>query len=423
MSLEKKLSQLKKVSELQPDKKYKAVSKFDLLAEISSQNRLMKANKLTFAEKFNLLSTRIVRRLIPSMSKVVAGFLIVVMGSSVSLVAQASVPGEPLWPVKRSIEKVELTLTLNSVKETEVHIKHVGKRLKEIDKILKEENGTPERKAKKSKAIKQVISHLEKDVSDVDNSLKIVKEERKPLEIVELAKKITDSVNETTKILEKQAVDSNDKGITEDLDEISKKNDEVKDSAVSVALEVHEEIVANKKVVEEGIVEDISTTEGILEMVTTTEAILEIVEEVSDEEALAVEVVVKGLIAEEIEETSGEIDVVKEKTEKVAETDITVKVKDEAGVALDEAKVFLEEGSLKNALDKVVESKEINDKDGEEIDEKIVIEEAEDNIVEEVVTEEVIEESEEPSLEDIEVKQVDAEIKEVEIKEVELELE
>ena len=158
-------------------------------------------------------------------------------------------------------------------------------------------------------------------------------------------------------------------------------------------------------------------------MVTTTEAILEIVEEVSDEEALAVEVVVKGLIAEEIEETSGEIDVVKEKTEKVAETDITVKVKDEAGVALDEAKVFLEEGSLKNALDKVVESKEINDKDGEEIDEKIVIEEAEDNIVEEVVTEEVIEESEEPSLEDIEVKQVDAEIKEVEIKEVELELE
>jgi len=423
MSLEKKLSQLKKVSELQPDKKYKAVSKFDLLAEISSQNRLMKANKLTFAEKLDLLSMRVLRRVVPSVSKVVAGFLIVVMGSGVSLAAQASVPGEPLWPVKRSIEKVELTLTLNSVKETEVHIKHVGKRLKEIDKILKEENGTPERKAKKSKAIKQVISHLEKDVSDVDNSLKIVKEERKPLEIVELAKKITDSVNETTKILEKQAVDSNDKGITEDLDEISKKNDEVKDSAVSVALEVHEEIVANKKVVEEGIVEDISTTEGILEMVTTTEAILEIVEEVSDEEALAVEVVVKGLIAEEIEETSGEIDVVKEKTEKVAETDITVKVKDEAGVALDEAKVFLEEGSLKNALDKVVESKEINDKDGEEIDEKIVIEEAEDNIVEEVVTEEVIEESEEPSLEDIEVKQVDAEIKEVEIKEVELELE
>jgi hypothetical protein len=325
--------------------------------------------------------------------------LIVLMGSGVSIAAQASVPGQALWPVKRSIEKAELTLTFSSVKETEIHIKHVNERMDEITKILGEENGAPEKREKKEKAIKQAVTHLQKDITAADTSLKIVKEENKtPLKVVELAKKVNDVAKETSDDLaaKKKQVEDNDVDviISEALDDAQVVNKEVKNSAMKIALEVHGEILAaNQPIVEESQNEEDLLIEGqILENMAyetstpeTNDGSLEAQEAqaksesgVNKEDAAAVEEIVKGMLASEMDETSVEVENVKQKVGQVEERDIeeikgtinleqpgNLEIEDFEGIdqieeqsneavkVLAEAKMLMEDGFLWDAYQKM----------------------------------------------------------------------
>ena len=54
MSLQKRFSQLGGLSGLQPDKNWENKTRYEILAEISSQNKLMQAQKLSSGEKADL---------------------------------------------------------------------------------------------------------------------------------------------------------------------------------------------------------------------------------------------------------------------------------------------------------------------------------------------------------------------------------
>lgn len=414
MSLGGKISQIAKLSELQPDKRWETTTKYDLLAEISSQNRMMQAQKLTNTEKTDLVFMRIMNKVAPSFTRAVAAFLIIMMGSGVSMAAQASVPGQALWPIKRSMEKVELSLAISPVTETEMHIKHAGKRLQEIDKILQETNTQPAKVVKKEKAIKQAVRHLEKDVTSADISLKIAKEEKKPIEVVELAKKVTDVTKEVTVVLDEKSGEATDKNIEEALDSIKEVNKEVQKSAVNVALAVHEEVLALVKqkedknnlgqasTTEDGLVEVMENSRDPLNIVETTEdmnhdtttvnmivgkSAPEIIDlEINDEEIEAVKNLVKEMVASEIDNTSSEIAGVKEKAGTVAQEDIENFKKDTAltdteeedlvsidtlqagpekvNQTLQEVKVLMEDGFLRDAFEKISQVKEEYQKAG-----------------------------------------------------------
>jgi hypothetical protein len=385
MSLEKKLSQLSKSKDLQPNQDWEKSAKHELLLEIHAQNRLHKAQQLTNAERFDLVMMKFTRRLMPSVTKLVAAFLIVAMGSGTAFAAQASVPGQVLWPVKRSIEKAELTLAFNPVKETEVHIKHINKRLSEIDKIVEDskkevkQEKVAEKVAKQEKAIKQAVRHLEKDAVAVDTSLKIVKEEKKPLEVVELAKKVKEATKETKKKvvgLEERVTEANGESleaIEEALEDVKTINEEVTQNAVNVVLQIHEDILTAKGVKE--------AKEILDNHIDQEQAVID------DDEIEAVTKAVIELITEDIDDLTNEIKVTQDKVNVVEDKDIDQlvvekkelvandddgdsvldekdiqevrKQSEEAGVTLDQAKVLLEEGSLKDAADKLTETKKI----------------------------------------------------------------
>ncbi|MBT7228320.1 hypothetical protein HN859_02315, partial [Candidatus Parcubacteria bacterium] len=202
MSLTRKISQLKKSDDLMPDKTWETTTKHDLLSEIASQNRMTQAQKLTSTEKADFFVMNFLNKVSPSFGKVIAGVIIIMMGSGVSIAAQASVPGQALWSIKRSvIEKVETSLALSPIKETEVHIKHAKERSEEIKKILDDDESTQEKKDKKQKDVTQAALHLEKDITAADSALKIVQEEKNPLEVVELVKKVTDATKEVSESL------------------------------------------------------------------------------------------------------------------------------------------------------------------------------------------------------------------------------
>lgn len=364
MSLEKKFSQLKNSDELSVNKDWEKTTKYELLSEIHSQNRLMKAQQLSSAEKFDLFAMKAARRLMPSATKVIAGFLIIMLGSGTALAAQASVPGQPLWPVKRSIEKAELTLAVNPITETKVHIKHINKRLVEIDKLVGHTNNeqTPEKAAKNTKSIKQVVRHLEKDVAGVDTSLKIVKEEKEISETVDLVKQVKDVNKETKKkvVSLEEEVDISDENkanqqeLKNVLDDVRDISDGVTKTIVNLAAEIHQEAVAQEN--------DETTLES------------------EQNDIQAVKEAVVEIINEEIDELSGEIQDSKDKKVKQAEmqveenTDLVKqelltaeKSEDAQVVLLGEAKVLLDEGLVKDAVDKVLASKEVNKKAGDDI--------------------------------------------------------
>jgi hypothetical protein len=369
MSLRKRFSHLEKLDDLQPDSLWENKAKYQMLAEISSQNRLMQAQKITSSDKADILFMNFLSKVSPSFSKVVAFVLIIMMGSGVGYAAQASVPGETLWPIKRSMEKVELTLAVNPIKETEVHIKHVGKRVKEIDKILQADNTQT---VKKEKAIKQAVSHLEKDVNSVDGSLKVVMEEKNPTEIVTLVQKVTEASQEVkTNLKASQESNVNDQVINKALEDAAQASDKVKDSAVSLALEVHQEVAAAN---------DAQISANANSTVSSTANSVAI-SKASSQEAATVKAVVTQIIVSEIKNLSQEINDTQAKVDNVKTEDLNVLSAKEtkidsaskiiadisvvketsvaATVALDQAKVLVKEGSLKDALDKVSESKEI----------------------------------------------------------------
>ena len=381
MRLIRKISQLKNMAYFQPDKSWEIKTKYELLSEIASQNRLMQAQKLDYSQKTDLLFSTFLSKFSPSLSKALAGFLIIVMGSGLSLAAQASTPGEMLWPIKRSMEQVELSLTLGPVRETEVHIKHIGKRLEEINKILDKDNNQETGTQAKEKAIKQAVRHLEKDVTAADSSLKIAKEETNPVAVVELVKKVTEATKEVSNVLSAQAKDNidEDKTIGEALVSAKEVNEVVQKSAVNVAIEVHEEVLeaANKKNIEASTSTNVLNTNddlnNNLSYQSSTASFINSVKNNSEVDVVELETVtnlVKEIMASEINDTSSEISDVQQKVEDVDQNELqnleTLDIEDIDNVkdspaddqVLGDARALLEEGFLRDAFNTIYQVKE-----------------------------------------------------------------
>lgn len=81
--------------------------------------------------------------------------------NSTAVAASNSLPGQTLYPVKRTVEKIQLTLTVDSVKKTEVRIKHAENRLVEAKTIIDNHSSTDE------KIIEQTLNELKDATAQV----------------------------------------------------------------------------------------------------------------------------------------------------------------------------------------------------------------------------------------------------------------
>jgi len=90
--------------------------------------------------------------------------LVTILGllNTTAVAAQNSLPGETLYPIKRTVEKIQLTLTIDEVKKTEVRIQHAENRLTEAQAIV-EQNNSPAN----AKTITQTIVELKDATAQV----------------------------------------------------------------------------------------------------------------------------------------------------------------------------------------------------------------------------------------------------------------
>ena len=367
MNLAKKLSQIKKLSRCEVNSDWERTTKYQLLSEIYSQHRLMKAQSLSAEERFRLLGMKITRRLMPSLSKTIAFLLVIFLGSGMTMAASASVPGEALWPIKRGFEKAELTLAVSPTREAEVYIKHINKRLEELDKIVASTKNDPDKQIANDKVLKQVISYLGKDTAAVDKTLQIVKEEKEaPLETVLLAQKVKEVATQTKEkvvVLEAQAITTNNAVLEQALAEVKTASADADKTAVKVAVEVHQEIVATAAQTVENS-DDNKVEEKQAEVQAVQTAVAEIIK--SEISQLTSDIQVSKEKAEAVNSQANK-DIVKETPAISANGDVIdlkeISEKPKAAEnKLDEAKILLDAGSLKDAADKLLESKVMQEK-------------------------------------------------------------
>ncbi|MCL5436092.1 MAG: DUF5667 domain-containing protein [Patescibacteria group bacterium] len=83
------------------------------------------------------------------------------MVNSAAVAASNSLPGQTLYPVKRTVERIQLTLTLDDVKKTEIRIKHAETRLNEAKTIVDTSSSTNE------KIIEQALNDLKSATTQV----------------------------------------------------------------------------------------------------------------------------------------------------------------------------------------------------------------------------------------------------------------
>ena len=103
---------------------------------------------------------------LPMPRTVFAGVLAVMafwLVGSTAAAAQNSLPGQTLYPVKRTVEKIQLTLTVNEVKKTEIRIKHAENRLTEAKTIVDTSSSTDE------KIIEQTLNDLKDATTKVSS--------------------------------------------------------------------------------------------------------------------------------------------------------------------------------------------------------------------------------------------------------------
>jgi len=99
------IHKLKHIKEAAIEKQLVNVGKHRVLAEIGRRQEARNATRLSAYESMRLFSMRVVRKMIPT-NQVLAGIILVIMlSTSTSLIAQAAVPGDVLWPIKITIEK------------------------------------------------------------------------------------------------------------------------------------------------------------------------------------------------------------------------------------------------------------------------------------------------------------------------------
>jgi len=159
----------------------------------------------------------------------------VVLGGLTISASAGALPGDPLYSLKLSMEKVQVALTLNKQDSLRLQVDITGKRIEELSKIVANKNAN-------QTVINGLVNKIENDLvsipnkvsSSVDNSNDKTKELASAANMVD--DKITeynDKLQETKKVAESNGLDS----ISNDIDNIGIKGNHISVKTLNIVVQ------------------------------------------------------------------------------------------------------------------------------------------------------------------------------------------
>ncbi|MBP6942936.1 MAG: hypothetical protein KBB55_02715, partial [Candidatus Buchananbacteria bacterium] len=156
-----------------------------LMSQIAPQHSTVAPERSNYTTAFfgDLFGQRLLRPMLTSLI-VVASFLGYTATSSM---ASASLPGDLLYPIKTTSEKVQLALAFDEEKKVNLQLDFIGRRTTELEQIvLQKDNTSAIQAGKVVAAVKQISS----DVQSIKDNLEKLSSDADDASTVELAKAV-----------------------------------------------------------------------------------------------------------------------------------------------------------------------------------------------------------------------------------------
>jgi len=158
------IEQLKGLKSIKPRAEWVSSSRELLLSQISAQSENVKTSRVSnvwFFTKSIMPSG--VLRFVAQPVGIICALLAVVVGTGVLGVnaSKTSLPGDLLYPVKLTTERVSISLTIDESKKAEKHLEYAAERVKEIEAVSVQELAAQEKKDKIKQVVSDLVGHME----------------------------------------------------------------------------------------------------------------------------------------------------------------------------------------------------------------------------------------------------------------------
>ena len=209
--MDKVIEQLKELRLIAPREDWVKQNKELLVSQIKAQTPAKQSSVFSY---WYLIKLLVPMRLLNFMAKplgvvTLAGLLIVASGAYSVNASKGSLPGDVLYPVKLTTEKVKVGLTTSQPEKTELRISHAEERVNEIEKIIQVESDLQKRQDK----VKVAATNLKEEMATVTNELEKVKtdvtEKSETQKTIEVIQKVDVKTQEITVRLEQNKLELN----------------------------------------------------------------------------------------------------------------------------------------------------------------------------------------------------------------------
>jgi hypothetical protein len=194
----------------------------------------------TFKEMFSFLGSFSYVKIAVTQFTIIALVLTSVFGGGIATsLAEESLPGDTLYPVKLILEQAKVSFTSGEGNKAKLQSQFAEKRLNEVKKVVKE---APRPRKTGNGKLKQAIQNFQKEVKAVETHLEKAKTEASALAAVEAAKEVSEKVKDLGETLDQTKKDlPPDPEVKQEVQKAEAAMAETDTKAMEVLVSKHEE--------------------------------------------------------------------------------------------------------------------------------------------------------------------------------------
>lgn len=328
------MKQLKDLKGVEPKNDWVKTNREILLSQIRGQEAVkeLKESNIRYWDVAKVVFTNKILAPVarPLTIAVLAVAIVLTSGIAGVSASKASLPGDVLYPVKLTSEKLQVSFTGSSQRKAELYLDFAQERMNEIEQINQNENPDDSK-------IEKTAGKLKKNIEQASAQLEDVTENKKSDDAVELAKNVDQKLEVITEQLNTmRAGVLQDQETRTSLDEAVQVATKTSVQAVEVIIEKYSEIEDKPEAKE---LKDI--------LAKKIDRLSENIEQSKEDAENVVEVIINS------EDSAGAEDAAQ------AEENDTEQKNQQAEEMLGEASADLNQGDLESAIDKIKQTTEI----------------------------------------------------------------